>query len=240
MRYLLALLLCSFLLAPPASAKEKIKESNFKFDGKWRTFYSFPPEKEGPLPLVVLLHGSGRNGEVMVNAWKGLASKEQFIIVAPNSYDSSSWQSDRDSPDFLRAVVEQVKATHAVDMSRIYLFGHSGGAVYALMLAIVESDYFAATAVHAGAVRPENYSLFANARRRMPIAIWVGDHDSFFPVETVKATKEAFESHGFHVELSILPNQTHSYEDVASDVNNRAWEFFRKTRLGPPDVENKP
>ncbi|MGC1647558.1 MAG: PHB depolymerase family esterase [Candidatus Sulfotelmatobacter sp.] len=225
----LALTFCGFLLAAPALAKDKMK-TGFKFEGKWRTYYFFAPDKEGPLPLVVLLHGSGRNGAVMADAWKGLALKEQFIIAAPDSYDSAAWQSDKDSPSFIRAMVEQVDTQHPVDASRIYLFGHSGGAVYALMLALVESEYFAATAVHAGALSPENYNLFARAKRRMPIAIWVGDRDSFFPVNLVTATKKEFESHGFHVELSILPNQTHSY--VAADVNGKAWEFFQKTAIG--------
>jgi poly(3-hydroxybutyrate) depolymerase len=226
-----ALMLCSLLLTAPASAKDKMK-SRFRFEGKWRTYYFFAPNKEGPLPLVVLLHGSGANGEVMGKGWKDLASKEQFIIAAPDSYDSWAWQSDKDSPNFIRAMVEQVNASHPVDASRIYLFGHSGGAVYALMLAIVESEYFAATAVHAGSLAPEHYNLFAKARRRMPIAIWVGDRDPFFPLAAVKGTEKEFESNGFRVEMSILPNQTHSYD--SGDVSRRAWQFFQKTRLGQP------
>jgi poly(3-hydroxybutyrate) depolymerase len=226
---------CGLLLAAPAFAKDNMK-TVFKFEGKWRTYYFFAPDKEGPLPLVVLLHGSGRNGAVMADAWKGLALKEQFIIAAPDSYDSAAWQSDVDSPNFIRAMVEQVNSHHPVDDSRIYLFGHSGGAVYALALALIESEYFAATAVHAGALAPENYKLFARAKRRMPIAIWVGDRDSFFPVSLVKATKTEFESHAFHVELTILPNQTHSYD--AADVNGKAWEFFQKTRMEESDVDD--
>jgi poly(3-hydroxybutyrate) depolymerase len=234
MQYSLVLLLCSLLLAAPASAKDKIKKSDFKFGGKWRTYYSYVPDKEGPLPLVVLLHGSGRNGGIMASEWKRLASTENFIFVAPNSYDPAVWQFQKDGPDFIRAIVELVRAEHAVDDNRIYLFGHSGGAVYALALAVIDSEYFAATAVHAGALSPDRFSSVASAKRRMPIAIWVGDHDIFFPVDVVKMTKEVFESNGFHVELSILTNEGHNYESGAGDVNTKAWEFFRRTRLGQP------
>jgi poly(3-hydroxybutyrate) depolymerase len=226
----IALILFSILsLASPALAKDNMK-STFRFEGKQRTYYFFAPDKEGPLPLVVLLHGSGRNGLVMADAWKSLAAKEQFIIAAPDSYDSWAWQSDKDSPNFLRAMVEQVNARHPVDASRIYLFGHSGGAVYALMLALVESEYYAATAVHAGTLAPGHYNLFAQARRHMPIAIWVGDNDSFFPVAAVRETKKDFETNGFSVQLTILPNETHSYN--AGGVASSAWQFFRKTQLG--------
>ena len=38
----------------------------------------------------------------------------------------------------------------------MYLFGHSAGAGQALYLSLLESEYFAATAVHAGALRTED------------------------------------------------------------------------------------
>jgi poly(3-hydroxybutyrate) depolymerase len=64
----------------------------------------------------------------MVDAWRDLASKERFIVAAPNSFDPSGRAFKTDSPRFFHAVVEQVKAKHAVDESRIYMFGHSAGA----------------------------------------------------------------------------------------------------------------
>jgi poly(3-hydroxybutyrate) depolymerase len=225
----LALILGSLLLAAPVLAKD-IMKSTFRFEGKQRTYYCFVPDREGLLPLVVLMHGSGAKGSVMANGWKDLASKEQFIIAAPDSYDPWAWQSDKDSPNFLRAMVEQVNAQHPVNASRIYLFGHSGGAVYALMLALVESEYYAAVAVHAGTLAPEHYNLFAKARRHIPIAIWVGDRDVFFPVAAVKEAKEEFEAKGFKVQLTILPNQTHIYNP--REVASGAWQFFWKAQLG--------
>ena len=72
-----------------------------------------------------------------------------------------------DPPDFQHAVVQNVKARHAVDGNRIYLLGHSAGAEYPLILAILDSHFYAATAVHAGALQPGFYKLFAFARRRM-------------------------------------------------------------------------
>jgi hypothetical protein len=117
----LALIFCGLLLATTVLAKDNMK-SSFRFEGKLRTYYCFVPDREGRLPLVVLLHGSGRDGLVMAEAWRSLAAKEQFIIAAPDSYDSWAWQSDKDSPNFLRAMVEQVNARHPVDASRIYLF----------------------------------------------------------------------------------------------------------------------
>ncbi len=219
-----------------APARELAVKQTFDFDGKTRTFYSFVPEVEGPLPLILLLHGSGRNGQVMVDVWADLATKEHFIVAAPDAYDSSAWNIKTDPPDFLHAVIEQVKAKHAVDENRIYLFGHSAGAEYALLLAILDSHSFAAVAVHAGALQPEYYKLFAYAGRRMPIAIWVGNQDLFFPVDLVTATKKEFEANGYPIELAIIPHHDHNYYVISDEVNGQAWEFLKKAQIRQPDV----
>lgn len=160
------LLVCTFLLTVPALA-EGVTKLSFDYASKTRTYYSFVPDSEGPLPLVLLLHGSGRNGQIMADAWKSLALREHFIVAAPDAYDSAAWNIKMDAPDFLHAVVQNVEARHAVDGNRIYLFGHSAGAEYPLILAILDSHFYAATAVHAGALQPGFYKLFAYARRRM-------------------------------------------------------------------------
>jgi poly(3-hydroxybutyrate) depolymerase len=235
----IASILCAFLLSVPAWAKETATRSAFDYDGKSRTYYFFVPDVEGPLPVVLLLHGSGRNGLIMVEAWKKLASKEHFIVVAPDSYDSSNWDYRMDPPEFLHAVVEQVKARHAIDESRIYLFGHSAGACHALLLAILDSRYFVAVAVHAGALVPQNYPLLAYADRRMPIAIWAGSQDSYFPLDIVTATKKEFESHGFHVELSVIPGHDHNYYEISDKVNSMAWDFLKKVQLRRTDAADE-
>jgi poly(3-hydroxybutyrate) depolymerase len=215
---------------------EMATKNTIEFAGNTRTFYTFVPKAEGPLPLVLLLHGSGRNGQVMVDAWAALAAREHFIVAAPDAYDSSAWNIKTDAPDFLHAVVDRVEAKHAVDGNRIYLFGHSAGAEYALLLAILDSHSFAAVAVHAGALQPDNYRLFAYAGRRIPIAIWVGDQDLLFPVEQVTATIKEFESNGFPIELTIMPNHDHNYYVISDEVNGEAWEFLKKARLRQPEV----
>jgi predicted esterase len=213
-------------------AKDEPARYSFQFAGKSRTYYFFIPDGDGPLPLVVLLHGGGRNGQVMVEAWRTLASKEHFIVVAPDSYDPSGWSVKIDSPAFFQAVVEQVAARHAIDVRRIYLFGHSAGAVHALVLALIDSEYYAAVAVHAGAL-PPGYEkvLFSRVVRRMPIDIWVGDKDPLFPVDAVSKTKQLFENNGFHVGLIVIPNHDHNYYAMSDQIDAQAWDFFKKSPL---------
>lgn len=232
-------LFCFCVAALPALAKGKIEKISFDFGDKPRVMYVVVPDNLGPMPLVVLLHGSGRNGEIMAQAWKDLASREGFIVAAPNSFDPAIWSSVNDSPAFFSALVDRVKGRHPIDERRIYLFGHSGGAAYALFLAIVHSDLFAATAVHAGALQTTNLNgLFEQADRKMPIGIWVGDQDPFFPVDVVEATRRLYASNGFPIKLTLIPHHDHNYYVISDEVNSKAWEFLKSARM--PDAPNHP
>ena len=226
-----AVALCALALALSASAKEKIAKVSFDFAEQSRVLYLFIPEKDGPMPVLILLHGSGRNGEILVESWKDLAKREGIILAGPDAFNSATWQSTVDPPEFFRAVIDQVKANHTIDQSRIYLFGHSAGAAYALFLAVVDSDLFAATAVHAGSLQTNPDGLFEQAERKMPIAIWVGDRDPNFPIDVVEASRKLFASNGFDITLHVIVNHDHNYYAISDEVNLKAWNFLKNARL---------
>ena len=48
-------------------------------------------------------------------------------------------------------------------------------------MACLESEYFAAAVLHAGAIEPAYYSIFDFASRKVPMAIVIGPRDKFFP-----------------------------------------------------------
>src|SRR5439155_440283 len=75
----------------------------------------------GPAPLVVLLHGSGRNGTSLVERWDRLARSEGIVLVGPDSIDRSAWQIPADGPEFIHDVVEDVRSKHSIDPRRLYL-----------------------------------------------------------------------------------------------------------------------
>jgi len=232
-------LLCLFLtgasssLTPAQDKPNKIVHESILSNKKKRTFYLYvPASAKAPVPLIVLLHGSGRDGMSLVEKWKGLADKEGVIIVGPDSDGSSGWSMPRDGPDFLRDLVEDLKAKYPINPRRIYLFGHSAGAVFALMMSALETEYFAATAIHAGAFRqPEEYKAISDGGRRIPVAIWVGTQDQYFSLRDVRATRDAFRSKGFTVEVTEMPGHNHWYYDLAPSINASAWEFLKKYEL---------
>ena len=232
----MALIFCATLVFPIAFAdKSTIQKQSFVSNEKKRTFYLFVPEglsASEPVPLLLVLHGSNRNGLSLVEKWKDIAAKEKFIVAGLDAKDSSRWSTDADNPSVLRDLVDLLAAKYPINPRRVYLFGHSGGAVYAINLSMIESEYFAATAVHAGSWRDRyEVEVLRNARRRVPIAIWIGTKDPFFSVESARATRAVLVGNGFVAELTEIAGHDHWYYDIAPKINEAAWQFLKRYEL---------
>jgi polyhydroxybutyrate depolymerase len=227
----------AFLFAaslPASSETGKISKEKISFREKERTYFLFVPAGIAPdrkVPLVLALHGSGQDAENYVSAWKDLAEKEKFIVAGPSSLDVVHWATPEDGPLFLHDVVEQVAAKHPIDGRRVSLFGHSAGAVFAIEMAAIESEYFASVAAYAGSLVPRYYNLFDYAKRKIPYLIVIGTQDRFFPLDEVRATRDVLKSRGFPVEYFEMPGQTHNYLRSAKEINGRAWDFFQRNPL---------
>ena len=230
----LALIALLGLFARPAFAsKPDVVQDTITSGGRKRSYYLFVPDTvKAPAPFVVLRHGSGGNGKVLIDRWKDLAGKEGFIIAGPNSEDPSAWVLGKDGPDFLHDLVEALKSKHPINPRRVYLFGHSGGAVFGLVMSTVASEYFAAVAVHAGAFRSKTeFEMIESARRKIPISIWVGTNDPFFSLREVRATRDAFGAKDILVQVNEIPGHNHNYYGIADRINASAWEFLKQAEL---------
>ena len=215
--------------AGAAGAGGSIEKRTVVSRARERTYYVFAPPNltpDHPAPLIVMLHGSGRTGQPLLEAWKDFAGKEGVLLAGPDSTDGLHWAAPVDGPTLLRDVVDAVAKEHPIDRRRIYLFGHSAGAVFALQMASLESEYFAAAAVHAGSVDPKYYSVFDYAARKIPIGIWIGTKDKIFPLSEVRATAKALTDRGFPVALTEVPDHTHDYDAASKDLNSQIWTFL--------------
>jgi poly(3-hydroxybutyrate) depolymerase len=230
----IASLLLLLAFAASASAASKVEKRTILSRDKQRTYYLYVPpgiSAEHPAPLIITFHGSGRDGKPLVAEWEGLAEKEGIAVAGPDSTDSVHWASPQDGPLLLRDLVDEIASKYPVDPRRVYLFGHSAGAVFTLQMACLESEYFAAAAAHAGSVDPAYHSLFDFAKRKIPIAIFIGTKDAFFPLTSVRATAEALKSRGFPVTLTEMPGHTHDYYSKSKEINAQVWDLFSHTRL---------
>ncbi|HEV8429611.1 MAG TPA: PHB depolymerase family esterase [Pyrinomonadaceae bacterium] len=225
--FILLLAACSSVFAKDDVTKELITSS-----GKTRAYYLYLPSTvKTPAPLIVMLHGSNRTGVTLVEKWKDFARKEGIILAGPDATNLRGWAAPQDGPDFLRDLVEELKSKYPVNPRRVYLFGHSAGASFALQISLMESQYFAATAVHAGALPEDAAQLIALAKRKIPMSIQVGDSDEFFPLKIVRETRDVLKNAGIPVELVEIKNHDHWYYDQASKFNQTAWEFLKKYEL---------
>jgi len=226
-------LILALMMATPALAAD-VARLSFPYRSAERTYYlDVPASATANPPLVVLLHGSGGNGAFMISRWQDVAAREGIVLLAPDSlHTDKGWDLKDDGPDYIHDLIASVAAAHPVDHRRIYAFGQSGGAVYALTLGMLESEYFAAIGFHAGGWRkPAEYKATAYATRKIPIAMWVGDQDEYFPMASLHQTEHVLTEAGFPAELHILDGRRHSYMDVPDGFHDEVWAFFRAHSL---------
>ena len=100
---------------------------------------------EGPMPLLVFLHGATQNGEGMLRRIGPAADQAGVAVLAPDSRDTT-WDAIRggfgaDIP-FLNRALEHVFGRLAVDPARLTIGGFSDGASYALSLGLANGDLF--------------------------------------------------------------------------------------------------
>jgi TonB family protein len=232
MKATFALLLA--LVSAAASAAGKPEKQTITFEGKECVYYTFAPEKfrappektVAPAPLLLLLHGSGDDGMSQMEQWQSLAEQEGVVLAAPDSLNS------RNGAELLHEIVEAVRGKYPIDGKRIYLFGHSAGAVFALEMGVMESQYFAAAGVHAGAMNESYYpSLDDLAKRKLRLAIWVGTEDPYVPLTMVRNTQNALKENGGDAQIFEMKGDDHDYYAVAKDLNPKIWSFLSASSL---------
>lgn len=153
-----------------------------------------------PLPVVLMLHGSGGNGERFYNTsgWVETGDANDVITVFPSSWtyacvfddgvnkkNAEKWTSDdlvlcgggsdhlRDDVKFLRQVVAEVATRLNTDRRRVYLVGFSNGGEMAARAAVEMGDTLAAVVANAGGLN----AVATPRRREMPLTLQFGNRD---------------------------------------------------------------
>lgn len=206
--------------APPVNRFAAI---TFEFSGQLRQFYALPSPGDRPLPpLVILLHGSGRDGRSMLDMWQAIAAQGVFL-VAPDALNRDQWSPSTDGPEFFAELLDQAAKIQPFDRDRVFLYGHSAGAGMALYLGDCTEMPVRAIAVHAGALN-DCFSFSRPAVRRY--LIQVGDSDLSFPLQTVQASADRIIKSGSPVTLQIIPGHDHWFYDIGPELAKEAWQFL--------------
>ena len=100
---------------------------------------------DGPLPLLLFLHGATQRGAGMLRRIGPPADAAGVVVVAPDTAETS-WDAIRggfgEDVNHLDKVLAYVFAHVNVDPARIAIGGFSDGATYALSLGIANGDLF--------------------------------------------------------------------------------------------------
>lgn len=229
-RRLAAVVVLGVSLCVPALA-QKAEKRKITIDGRERSYVVYPvaPGAE-PAPLLLLLHGSGRDAASVLGPWQSLAKKERVVLIAPDSLNRAGWSTATDGPDFVRQIIDEVTKGGGIDPRRMYVFGHSAGGHHAIDLALLEAEYFAAAAVHAG-VLIEPGAILRMADRKIPISMWNGINDRIVPIDAARSTLNTLKAAGFPVLLNEMAGHTHDYYGKAPQVNKEAWEVLKTVSL---------
>lgn len=229
-----ALLIASAVLRADAQAGDQDLREKIVSGGRERSYRVFVPDgfgTSGPGPAVVLFNGSGSSVDGLMDPWKDIARNEGVLLIGPGAFQQGAWRIPEDSPEFTGEVVEALKARFPIDPRRVYLAGHSGGAGHVLLLGLLESEYFAAVAAHAGALRPSDAALLDVPKRKIPMAIWIGTKDQMVPLRMVRDSLTTLTARGFPAKVTEIPGHSHSYAELAKDVTAQAWAFLQKEAL---------
>lgn len=122
----------------PKGRRDKVRLTIDSASAPGATYAIYVPKSYDPLratPLVIALHGGGRggedktlvtgSGEDALNFYVDLSEESGFIVACPTAL-IAPWQ-DKPNHPLLRALIEEMKLLYDVDVTRIYVTGHSMG-----------------------------------------------------------------------------------------------------------------
>jgi len=206
----------------------------FEGGGMQRAYNLRVPDVDGPVPLVVSMHGALGNADALdrVSGWPEIAEREAVALLTPgkNTKPGGIWNLDPDGQDvaYLRQLLDEVEDDVCVDLDRVYLTGFSQGGMLSLILACGEPDRFAAIAPVAGMIDIDCDD------RTTPVIAFHGTADDVVGFDGVQADPEMVGyadgpsvpelAEAWDAEL-VVDDGGHEWPSGAAE---RSWEFFEE------------
>lgn len=192
----LGLALAALLVPACDSPDDGTVEASIAAGGRTRKFnYHLPPghgaDPAQKWPLVIVLHGRGGDAVDAEDQthFTPIAKREGFAVAYPEGIDEA-WHDRRgvgpaaddnvDDVGFIRALIDEMVAKHAIDPRRVYVTGMSAGAMMTFRLACELSDKIAAASA-VGGLMPATGADDCRPAHPMPMMIIAGTEDTIIP-----------------------------------------------------------
>jgi predicted peptidase len=235
MRYLILVVLVSTLLPGLGFGQTATGQHSEEFQGtvtravqmKYLLFIpdTYRDNEPKKWPLIMYLHGGSRRGDDTDKLREpgfglpALLEKEKsfpFIVVSPLCPNGEFW-TDTES---LIVLLDKIEKEYAVDLSRVYLTGHSMGGFGTWYLAYKYPDRFAAIAPMSA---PFVVTAWADRLKKMPIWAFHGSDDNLVPIGGPKDLIAALRALGNDVRFTVLPGRDHFILDTYENKELYSW-----------------
>ncbi len=200
-------------------------------------------------PLITVLHGAGRQDEMLIKGCKGEAERRQALFLIPRSLHMT-WDlialgvpggaaldpaageptSARPDLDFLEYAYDLIYRRFPVDAERQALLGYSDGASYGLSLGLSNPDIFRAVMAWAAGFLALDGAAIPDGARKPLVYLEYGSHDELFPFEQVAVPmRENLRAAGYDVSFHVDEGGRHwpssSFQDEALDwFQSEPWQ----------------
>jgi poly(3-hydroxybutyrate) depolymerase len=202
-----------------------------------------------PLPLVVALHGLGANEDSFMDGYARrlpqLAEQHGFIVVTPLGYrvdgfygynyrtDAASRREHELSELDVMRVLERMRRDYQIDERRIYLMGHSMGAIGTWWLAAHYPDVWAAIGPIAGIGDPVSVARM----KHIPQFVVHGDADPTVSVVGSRTMVAALKKHGVdHIYVEVAGG---GHSDIVVPNLAAMFQFFETKRQKPAGTSRR-
>ncbi|MGN6369981.1 MAG: alpha/beta hydrolase family esterase [Phycisphaerae bacterium] len=200
-----------------------------------------PPSYDGKskVPMVILLHGATDSAAYAEEAYHFAEKADDtgFILVLPDALgEFHAWHGlDADTPEapnndlaFLDLILATVPKAYAVDADRVYVCGHSSGAIMAYRLAAERPDAIAAAGIVAGTVgdtRSDPPRTIPTPKGPVPLVIFHGKLDSTLPYDGGNpGIASVAESVAFWGKANHCANAPSRRLEVMPPVQEEVWD----------------